>query len=108
MEQGPWGLHGSMLHHPLTGRPPPSSALALCLPNLRPSQAFFFLPLRFHLESDPGPEPHTDPYLDPALKWSPGQAAGALGPPEDCCPNERGKHRGRGMREGPSEKKCGP
>lgn len=104
-----------MLYHPLTGPLPPPLVLALCLPNLRPSQAFLFLPLKFHLERNPGRGPHPDLHLDPALKWSPGQVAGASGRLRTslktyCCSrerNDRGKHRGRGPREGPSERKHG-
>lgn len=104
-----------MLYHPLTGPLPPPLVLALCLPNLRPSQAFLFPPLKFHLERNPGRGPHPDLHLDTALKWSPGQAAGASGRLRTglktyCCSrerNDRGRHRGRGPREGPSERKRG-
>lgn len=63
-DQGPWGLHGSVLHHPLTGCQPSPLVLALrpisstpllcfpCLPVLRPCPTFLFLPSRFHLERE--------------------------------------------------------
>lgn len=121
---GPWGLCDSMLHHPLTGCPPTPLVLALCLissilllsfpclPSFRPSQTFLFLSLRWN----PGQGLHPDPHLDPDLKWSPGQAAGASGrlrasPKIYCCSderNERGNTEAERLKEGPSERKHGP